>query len=89
MTIDYEQHEGICSRLIGLLQDNEILQTHVPDAALRGNLFEQGLMDSMGAVHMLELISQEFGVDIDMDLLVGELTTIDAICRFINLNQLK
>jgi hypothetical protein len=73
-----------CERLIGLLQEHEILPQELPHNLLRANLFEQGLMDSMGVIHMLELIGQIFGVTIEMDLLVGELTRLDAICHYLD-----
>jgi hypothetical protein len=75
--------DALCSRLIALLQEHEILPPALGPQPCRASLFDQGLVDSMGAAHLLELVQLEFGVEIAPDLLVGEMTTVDAICAHI------
>lgn len=75
--------EIVRNRLIELLRENEILPPSVAESNLRGDLFDQGVMDSMGAVYLLELIEQEFDVTINVAFLVAELTSLELISAYI------
>lgn len=87
MSDDESDPRATRSRLIALLEHHGIVPAGLPPAAWRTSLLDQGLMDSMGVVHMLELIREAFGVEIDPDVLAGELTTLDAVAEHLAARQ--
>ena len=72
---------GVRERLARLVDDNELLAAGPSQDFWETNLFEMGLVDSMGLVYLLELIHQEFGAELDLSMLTAELTSLEAIAR--------
>ena len=75
--------EDISARLVGLVRDNDLLPVDLVPEMLEQDLFEQGGADSMTWVYLVELISEEFGVDLDLDMLSVEINSLNAIARYI------
>jgi acyl carrier protein len=71
-------------RLARLVDENELLTAGTSQESWESNLFEIGLVDSMGLVLLLELIREEFGVEVDLSMLTAELTSLEAIARYLD-----
>lgn len=55
-----------------------------PDFDVGSDLFEQGYVDSVGIIELLEFLNREFGVDIpDDDLLSDDFSNIAGIARIV------
>lgn len=87
MTRSEMQLGAVRERLIALLREHEIITEDLPPQTWNTDLYDHALLDSMGIVHMLELVREEFGVEIDPDVLAVELTSLDAICGYICARQ--
>ena len=73
----------IKSRLQGLVRESGLLDGEQVDLLWEVNLFEQGIIDSMGAVYWIALLNEEFGVELDPALLITELNTLQAITQYV------
>ena len=75
--------EDIRARLVGLVRDNDLFPVDLDPETLEQDLFERGVADSMTAVYLVELIGEEFGVDLDLHMLSVEFNSLNAIARYI------
>ena len=75
--------EDIRARLVGLIRDNDLLPVDLVPEMLEQDLFERGVADSMTAVYLVELIGEEFGIDLDLHMLSVEFNSLNAIARYI------
>ncbi len=74
---------NIKSRLQCLARENGLLNGEQIDLLWDVNLFEHGIIDSMGSVYWMALINDEFGVELDPTLLITELNTLQAITQYL------
>jgi len=81
-------NEQVLQSLITMCRDNEIIP---PDLDLNGasELFEYGVIDSMGLTVLAFAIEEDYGVLISTDLLLAELRTPLAIADYIVNNSEK
>jgi acyl carrier protein len=75
------KEQAIKSRLLGLVRENGLLDGEQIDELWDVNLFEQGIIDSMGSVYWIALLNDEFGIELDPTLLLTELNTLEAITQ--------
>ena len=70
-------------RLARLVDDNDLIIAGPSEEFWHSNLFELGLVDSMGVVFLLELIQEDFGVELDISMLTAELSSLAALADYL------
>ena len=77
------EHVRTLDRLRALVVEQSDARLSPQDVVATDDLFDCGHLDSMSAVALLEFIDERYGVRIDQAELVGRLSTLDALVRYV------
>lgn len=72
--------------LLSLCEQHVVFDPLMGKLGRKDNLLNSGLIDSMGLIYLQDVIQQEFGVDIPIEILITELRDIEHIAGYLYLH---
>ena len=79
----------VLDELVALCREHAIFPTDALDSLVDADLLEQGVVDSLSLTLLVSAIEETYSVAIPIEILIGELRSLNSVADYIEANTTR